>query len=725
MTDEMTDVPGADPIVREARKRFNRCSEWESASRQRGIDDYRFANGDSDNGFQWPDSIRRNRDTDSRPCLTMNIIKQHNLQISNEARKNKSQGKVLPTGGGATIESALAMQDIVRHIENRSNAQPIYTVARGFQIDMGIGWWRIVTDYVADNTFDQEVLLRPVNDPLSVFMDPDIDQKDGSDARFAFVFDNIPRDLWRENYPEFADLVGHNPMGVGGSDSDWVSDNSIRIAEYFRKTFVMDKLYSFVYHDERKNLRKSYMTAEMEESIAADPLTKSRPIKVEQVEWHLIAGDKIVDSTIWPGKYIPLIRCIGEEVVIDGILDRKGHTRAMKDPQRMLNYNASAQVEFVALQGKTPWIAPAKAIEEYESMWNTANAVNHSVLIWNNRDDEGNEIPAPQRTQPPTASPAYEVGMQTAFNQVMMVSGQWQNQMGMMGNERTGKAIALRQNQSDTATFHFQDNYEEALRFSTVQLIDLVPRIYDTRRVISIMGDDGQTFEMQIDPAAQQAYAEQLQKDGFVATRIFNPQMGMYDVAPGIGPAFGTRAEETAEALTLLLTQAPALVPVVGDLLLGSMSFDKAQEAAVRLRRMVPPQALGSGPSPNEQQLQQVVASLQKALAESLQKQGKAEIQLAGRAQLRQTDVFKAQTERLSSLKDFLPANPQGLEALIRQIVSEALGTSLAPVIDANANNLDIDGPGGIPNAKRAADGNHYIPDERRPGKFLRVEKRQ
>ncbi|MCK9361712.1 hypothetical protein M0Q28_05850, partial [Patescibacteria group bacterium] len=256
-------------------------------------------------------------------------------------------------------------------------------------------------------------------------------------------------------------------------------------------------------------------------------------------------------------------------------------------------------------------------------------------------------------------------------------------------------------------------------------LIDLVPRIYDTRRVISIMGDDGQTFEMQIDPAAQQAYATQMSKDGFVATRIFNPQMGMYDVAPGIGPAFGTRAEETAEALTLLLTQAPALVPVVGDLLLGSMSFDKAQEAAVRLRRMVPPQALGAGPSPNEQQLQQVVASLQKALAESLQKQGKAEIQLAGRAQLRQTDVFKAQTERLSSLKDFLPANPQGLEALIRQIVSEALGTSLAPVIEANANNLDIDGPGGIPNAKRAADGNHYIPDERRPGKFLRVEKRQ
>ena len=79
-----------DPIIMEAKKRWDRCSEWESHSRERFIDDLRFANGDSDNGYQWPNAIRRSREVDARPCLTMNLIRQHNLQISNQARKNKS-----------------------------------------------------------------------------------------------------------------------------------------------------------------------------------------------------------------------------------------------------------------------------------------------------------------------------------------------------------------------------------------------------------------------------------------------------------------------------------------------------------------------------------------------------------------------------------------------------------------------------------------------------------
>jgi len=131
-----------------------------------------------------------------------------------------------------------------------------------------------------------------------------------------------------------------------------------------------------------------------------------RELADEVVEWKLIVGEHGVDETTWPGEFIPLVRVVGTETVIEGRLDRCGHTRGMKDSQRMYNYNASSQVEFVALQGKSPWVAASEAIEEYEAMWNTANIVNHSVLVYNGLDDEGNPIPAPQRTQPPTASPA-------------------------------------------------------------------------------------------------------------------------------------------------------------------------------------------------------------------------------------------------------------------------------------------------------------------------------
>ena len=273
----------------------------------------------------------------------------------------------------------------------------------------------------------------------------------------------------------------------------------------------------------------------------------------------------------------------------------------------MYNYNASAQVEFVSLQSKTPWIVAAKAIEGHESLWNTANLVNHSVLTFNHVDDDNPEapIPLPQRQEPPNAAPAYEAGMTTAFNQMMMVSGQWQNQMGMMGNERTGEAISQRQEQGDTATFHFQDNFDSALIFTARQVIDLVQKVYDSKRVMLILAEDETEVELQIDPTAQQALQEVMSESGEIIARIFNPRIGGYDLAPSVGPSYGTRREETVQALTLLLTQAPALTGIVGDLLLGAMNFDKANEAALRLKRMVPPRALGQGPSQTEQQLQQ------------------------------------------------------------------------------------------------------------------------
>lgn len=734
-------IPGSEGVMAEAKKRFKWCTEWESDFRPRFIDDVKFANGDSDNGYQWPNEIRRNRDVDSRPCLTMNLIRQHNKNISNEARKNKASPKVVGTGNGATEDSASCFRDLIRHVEVISNAQTAYTIARGWQIDGGIGWWRVVTDYAGFDTFDQEAFIRPVNDPLSVYMDPDIQQIDGSDARFAFVFDNVPRDEFEESYPEYKNqLLGVNPMGVGSGDTDWVNKRNVRICEYFRKEMVPDVLVSFMYEGSRKTLLRSQMPENIFEAVMAAPLTKSRETQTEVIEWYLIVGEQVIDRTVWPGKFIPLVRVIGEEIVIEGILDRKGHTRNQKDPQRMFNYNASSQVEFVALQSKTPWLAPSAAIEEYETMWNTANVVNHSVLVYNAFDDDGNPLPTPTRQDPPNASPAFQVGMDTAFNQMMMVSGQWQNQMGMQGNERTGKAIDLRQQQSATSVFHFQDNYEVGLRFTATILIDLLPRLYDTRRVISILADDGTTFDVEIDPALKEAFVARQAANGEIVRRIFNPSIGKYSVAPSVGPAYGTKREEARDALSTILTQNPQLTSVIGDLLLEDMDFEGAKEAARRLKRMVSPQALGVGPSQNEQVLQEQISALNSALAEALQENAKLDLKLVSRTQLRTTDAYDSETKRLEVLKDFLVAEPDALRQLVLEIISDAARSDLGPIVEANADDLDLDGApsvkASVPDltsgpaseapmprgARKAADGQYYIDDPARPGKYLRVE---
>lgn len=731
-----------DPLIEEARMQFDRCIEWESTYRKKFLEDIKFANADSYNGYQWPDDIRHTRDLSDRPCLTLNIVRQHNLMISNEASRNKVNAKILGMGNGATQESANVVKAIIKHIEHISGAQKsAYKIGRRYQIDGGIGWWRIITDFESNDTFNQEIYIRPINDPLAVYMDPDIQEPDGSDAKFAFLFDFLPDDEVRKLVPNWSvDGPPKTPLGLASGESFWIEKDHTMVCEWFRKVPHEDRLISFVGDKGvRVEIRESKLPANAVRELLKRDDTITRRVVDWKIEWKLIIGEQIVEETDWPGKYIPLIRNVGEEYVIEGILDRKGHTRAMQDAQRMYNYNASGQVEFGALQSKTPWLAPAKAIEEQESMWNTANTENHSVLIWNHVSDDGSDVPIPPpiRVDPPTVSPLYESGMQTAMQQMMMVSGQWQNQMGMMGNERTGTAIQERMDQGDTATFHFQDNYETALVFTYKQIIDLFPKIYDTKRVKHILNDDGVEMDVMLDPGSKQAYTERLNHNNVVIERVFNPQLGQYDILSDIGPSSATRRQESVDALTLILTQAPGLTGIIGDLLLKSMDFEEAQEAALRLKRMVPPIALGEGPSQQEQQLQQQVGQLTTTLSEAMQRHGKDSLKLVGKDQMRDIDAYKAETDRIKALAPMLPTDQAGLQQLIEQLVGDALKTHLTPIIEANMGGIgdqaeqdpqqqqsgESGGQGGpgFPGAQQAPDGEYYILDPTRKTRYLRV----
>jgi Phage P22-like portal protein len=727
--DEKMSQTENDKIIQEAKERWRLCSEWYGPFWRKFSADLRFRHADSENGWQWPDEIRRSRGR--KPCLTLNITRQHNLQISNNTKQKRAAVKIIPTGGPATIESAEIFKGLVRCIEHKSRAQDIYGKAADFQIDGGLGWWRVVTDYCDDDTMDQEIRLYPVNDPLSVVLDPDAQEKDKRDAKYGFVFDQVPRKDFTAAYKRFADSIGDEVGLLGGAlFSSFTKTDYIWICEYFRKVPKKDQLFSFVDQASgmRKNVRSSNLPDEVRDAVKSHPLTQIRDIWPEEIQWKLIVGNRIIDSTIWPGKFIPLIPVLGEETLVDGLYDCKGHTRNMKDAQRMFNYNASSQVEFVALQGKTPWIAAAEAIQGYEAMWQSANLVDHAVLIYHGMDEDFPEkqIPPPSRTEPPTAAPAYQAGMETAFNQMMMTSGQWQNQMGMMGNERTGVAIEKRVDQGDLATFHFDDNFQSALRFTGDQLLDLVPKVMNKRKVMTILAEDGTDLELELDPAAKQAYLQQVNHKGEVIKRIFNPALGSYGIAAEVGKSYASKQKETADQLTLILTQQPEAWTLIGDLLMKSFDFEEAQEAARRMKRMVPKQALGEGPSQAEQILTQQVSALQIALSKALEQTAKTGIKLVGKAQDNRVNVYKAETDRFKALADALAVEPGGLQAVIAQLVQEALATHLTPIMSENVTRAGSPAAGAeqppVPGAKKAPDGQYYISHPGKPGKFLRVK---
>lgn len=665
-------LTGDDKILAEGKRRFHECETWESDFRKAFLDDVKFANADSINMYAWPNDIRRNRDIDERPCLTVNKTHQHCLLIQNDAKKNKAGIKVRPVGGEATFESAMALEDVIRHIEYVSNAQTAYDKATEFQVQGGIGYWRVITDYVSQDistdAFDQEIYIRPIKDPLNVFLDPDIQEADGSDARYGFVFDTMPKEVFRRKYPKFKYVPGSSVLGSTGDN--WITEDHVRVAEYYRK--VEDKKTIIAYVDPQtgepiiKPLEE--VPKPLRKLLMSEPSTKTRQITETKIEWYLLAGDEIIERNIWPGKYIPIVRVIGEETIIDGSLDRKGHVRALRDPQRIYNYWTSSAVEFVALQSKAPFVGAAKAIEGYETYWENANRVNYSILPYNNIDDDGNAIPPPARDQPPVMADAYVKGMQVAANEMMMVSGQYQAIMGAQSNETSGKAINERQRQGETATYHYIDNLAIGIRFTGKILLDLIPKIYDTPRIIHIMAEDGSQNTVMVDPKMAQAHQVKKDKVSNQVQRLFNPNVGKYDVESDVGPSYGTKRQEAFNAFTQIAAQSPEMMMLVGDLMFKAADFPGADEIAERLHRMVPGQALGTEAPPQLKQMQATLQNMQQFTGKLLETINEQKLELKRREATTEVDTYKAITDRLKALLPTI-VNPRDLAEHIHDLM--------------------------------------------------------
>lgn len=754
-------------ILTELKKRFKVCEDWEAQARVYFDYDYKFANADSNNMYQWDNWVVGDRQENQRPCLTINKTMQHNLQIINDGKQNKPGVNIRPVGGDASFEAAQVFQEVTRHIEYISGAENVYDYAAVFQVCAGWGYWRVTVEKI-NGTFDKEIYIRRIKDPRNVYLDPNINEVDGSDAWFGIIFDDMPRDLYEAQYPKHKD-VGN--VAFGNLQDSWLTKDHVRVAEYFRKSTKDDKLVYFILPETQEEIGPIKwseldkdgrdMFKQVKEAGIEGTYQEQDELS-ENIEWYKIAGNQIIDRKEWLGKYIPIVRLVGTETVIDGIWDCKGHTRALLDPQRIYNVNSSANVEFGALQTKSPITASPQAIEGFEDIYARANIDNLSVLPFNEYDEEGRKLTPPQRVPAPQASPAYVQQMEIAQNEMMMVSGQYQAQMGENENAKSGVAINARQRQGDRATYHFIDNQAAAIRYTGKILIDLIPKIYDTKRVLRIEAKDNTIMNVTIDPNAEQALQKEenggeIQKDNSqeIVNLIFNPSVGIYAVQSDVGPSFATRRQEAFNALTQIAAQNEQFMGIAGDILWKVADFPEAQVLAQRWRKIIPKNITGDGIDPAieetmskaaqqiEMQLGQI-AQLQQQLAdrdrEIAVKESAQQLAWAktGVEQIRED--FRALTDRLSSVGNAGPGiSVEQLQPLIRQTLMEifqaggpgadtpeeleslrGMDDGGEPIGLPQGSADDQDSLPDVPGSRQAADGKHYV---QRNGQFHEVVK--
>lgn len=568
-----------DDILETAKKRFQQALERSSDSREKARQDIRFAAASPDDPWQWDkqDQIARK----GRPMLTINKLPQHIRQVTNDIRQNRPSIRFRPANSEADAEVAEVLMGLVRHIEANSDADVAYDTAAEHQVVHGLGYIRVLTDYVRYDSFDQDIYIRPVKDPLRVYDDPDIEDPAGSDRRWLFVEERLSEDEFKAQYPD-ADPIDWT---FSTDSAGWFTgDRQVRIVEYFERTEQPTTLH---------------LWANGATSLEGDPLPqgvipgekplKSRPSTRCVVTWRKLNGQQVLDEKQVPGEHIPFARVVGNEWWVDGKPVLSGLVRNTKDSQRMYNVAQSAIVERVLLSPKTPWIAPAEAIEGFEKTWQSANSASHAFLPYNHLDESGNPIPAPSRMAPATIEPGLNQIAMGSADDIKAETGQYDASLGQRSNETSGRAIMARQREGDNATFHFVDNLARAVRHVGRIILGMMPAVYDTQRVARIIGEDDEQTNATIDPSLPVPMQEYQDEQGEIQ-KIFNPTVGLYDVYTSTGPSYTTKRLEAVDAMTQMTQANPMLWQVIGDLLVKNMDWPGADDMAKRLKVTLLPQ---------------------------------------------------------------------------------------------------------------------------------------
>jgi hypothetical protein len=597
----LAEKPDNTKLLALAKERFIIASEAESEIRALALEDLKFRAGE-----QWPEEIKRQRYDDQRPCLTINQIPQFVRQITNDQRQNRPAIQVNPVSDGADEDTAEVLEGMVRHIQYDSGADAAYDTAFQAAVTSGFGYFRINTAYSDPMTFEQDIKILRVRNAFTVYFDPSCKEPDYSDAMWAFVVETLSKDEFKQQYPN----ATASSMAEWTSTGDgWLEKDECRVAEYFYRESTDKTIYQLT--------DGSIVTSKPADESS---ITNKRTTQEYTVQWCKMNGDEVLEETVWPGKWIPIIPVLGDELDVDGNRILEGIVRQAKDPQRQYNYMSSATTETIALAPKAPFVAAVGQIENFESDWQAANIKNISVLQYNPVDLNGTPVPPPQRQVTNPAIEATTNAMMQSSQDLKAVTGIYQAALGQPGDEKSGKAILARQQQSHGSNFHFVDNLSRSLRHAGRIIVDLIPHIYDTKRTMRIIGEDGSQSVVQLDPDAAQEQAKLAQG---VKRTLFDVTTGKYDVTVSTGPSYQTKRQEAVTSQMQLVSSFPQIMPVAGDIMVRNMDWPGADKIADRMEKMLPPQLQekeGQLPPQVQQQVAQLTQQnqqLQQALAQT------------------------------------------------------------------------------------------------------------
>ena len=552
-------------LMKQAHKHFDRAYEYWNTFYKECQDTLKFIDGD-----QWDTQLKRNRLAQGLPCLTANQLPTYLNQITNESRQNCPSIQIDPLGDGADQDIAEAYADLIRSIEQASGSDTVYDNAGWYAAAIGLGFFRVVTEFENDTSMHQKLVIKAIQDPQTVLLDPNHLELDGSDSEFCFILSSMTKEDYKRQYADTMmteqDFKGW-PSDFGSNRNKWIEKDNVMIAEYYYKDYTTKTLYQ-LYSNQNGNLFTSYEKPSKEVLESGNIVIRNqRDVEVCTVKWCKLNGVEVLEETEWPGKCIPVIAVKGDETWINQDRKLRGAVKDAIDSQRVYNYNYSVMAETVSMAPKAPWVITAKQIENYEHLWRDTNNSTLACLVYN--DVPGSQ--PPQRSNSEPAVQAAIAAMNQAGESIKTVFGMFGASIGQAGdNQEAFRTVLARQQASHTTTYHFYDNLAKAVAQCGEILVDVIPTYYADERSVQMIKENGEAYNTEINGDSGRDLTK-----------------GNYGVAVETGPSFATRRQDSVSHMIAFQEANPQIQ--LGDIIASESDWPGAKRIADRIRLMLPP----------------------------------------------------------------------------------------------------------------------------------------
>lgn len=573
--------------------RWKMAEDMEGPQRENELADLTFEAGE-----QWDAKVKSDRERAGKPCLTIDLMAGPIKQVTNQARAARPGIVVTPRGNSATTDTAQIWQAILRRIETNSNADYAYTWANQHQVKMGRGYWRILPHYVSEDSDEQDVAIKWIDNQHSVYLGP-ATEPDGSDRRWAFIPERMLHGDYVERFGESAAVSGIQQFGgQGDGPPEWLTKQHVWIVEYFyieetSRTRHMLSDGSYVFEDmlERgpaqraKDGKYAKGAPKLAEGLE---IKRTRDVKTKTVKWCLLNGAlEVLEETTIPGSYIPIVKISGERRNIGGKVDERGMVRMGKGPQIMTNYLESTVAQIIGTGSKSRWLVEASQREGFEEMWATANTKDWDALVWV-ASAKAPTPPIPIDREPPiqaTVEAAQRAAMQERA--ILGYVDVQADEQGPQGSAVSGRAINARKLQQEMQSSDYMDGLGRGIRLTAKIAHAMARELYDTPRIMRIKGSDEKEFEILTHRGPEQAsQAAQMKTEQI--KHVLDVTAGDYDFAFSPGKSYQSQRQDANDAMGQLFTAAPELAQVGADIWVKNMDWPGSQELAERLKKANP-----------------------------------------------------------------------------------------------------------------------------------------